>query len=208
MIKREAKRCPWSGSDPLYIAYHDEEWGVPKSDARALFEKLVLEGFQAGLSWITILRKREAFRAAFDNFDAQAMARYGPRKVASLLKDEGIVRHRGKIEAAISNARAFLELEFGSRLQPVPVELRRRRPEAERLQENGRPSDRDSGEQGSIQGAKEPRLPLHRTDHAARLHAERGHGQRPSHRLLPPCRMREACSAVQPLEPRGSALRG
>ena len=113
MIKREAKRCPWSGSDPLYIAYHDEEWGVPKSDARALFEKLVLEGFQVGLSWITILRKREAFRAAFDNFDAQAMARYGPRKVASLLKDEGIVRHRGKIEAAISNARAFLELESG-----------------------------------------------------------------------------------------------
>ena len=90
MSKAEAKRCPWSGSDALYIAYHDEEWGVPKSDARALFEKLVLEGFQAGLSWITILRKREAFRAAFDNFDAQAMARYGPRKVASLLKDEGI----------------------------------------------------------------------------------------------------------------------
>src|SRR6476660_2505726 len=113
MSKAEAKRCPWSGSDALYIAYHDEEWGVPKSDARALFEKLVLEGFQAGLSWITILRKREAFRAAFDNFDAQAMARYGPRKVASLLKDEGSVRHRGKIEAAISNARAFLELESG-----------------------------------------------------------------------------------------------
>ena len=113
MSKAEAKRCPWAGSDALYVAYHDEEWGVPKSDARALFEKLVLEGFQAGLSWITILRKREAFRAAFDNFDAQAMARYGPRKVASLLKDEGIVRHRGKIEAAISNARAFLELEVG-----------------------------------------------------------------------------------------------
>ena len=86
---------------------------MPKSDARALFEKLVLEGFQAGLSWITILRKRESFRAAFDNFDAQAMARYGQRKVAGLLKDEGIVRHRGKIEAAISNARAFLELEAG-----------------------------------------------------------------------------------------------
>ncbi|HKA65321.1 MAG TPA: DNA-3-methyladenine glycosylase I [Methyloceanibacter sp.] len=113
MSNEERKRCPWSGSDVLYIAYHDEEWGVPKSDPRALFEKLVLEGFQAGLSWITILRKREAFRAAFDNFDAQAMARYGPRKVASLLKDEGIVRHRGKIEAAISNARAFLELESG-----------------------------------------------------------------------------------------------
>jgi DNA-3-methyladenine glycosylase I len=113
MSKKDATRCPWSGSDPLYIAYHDAEWGVPKSDARALFEKLVLEGFQAGLSWITILRKREAFRAAFDNFDAEKMARYGERKIASLLKDEGIIRHRGKIEAAISNADAFLELESG-----------------------------------------------------------------------------------------------
>ena len=74
-------RCPWAGSDPLYVAYHDEEWGVPKTDASALFEKLVLEGFQAGLSWITILRKREAFRAAFDNFDAETMARYGQRKI-------------------------------------------------------------------------------------------------------------------------------
>lgn len=106
-------RCPWAGSDPLYIAYHDEEWGVPKRDPRALFEKLILEGFQAGLAWITILRKREAFRAAFDNFDAEAMAGYGQKKVASLLKDAGIVRHRGKIEAAISNAQVFLELESG-----------------------------------------------------------------------------------------------
>ncbi len=113
MSKAEATRCPWAGSDSLYIAYHDEEWGVPKREARALFEKLVLEGFQAGLSWITILRKREAFRAAFDNFDAETMARYGQRKMASLLKDEGIVRHRGKIEAAISNAKVFLELESG-----------------------------------------------------------------------------------------------
>jgi DNA-3-methyladenine glycosylase I len=107
------KRCPWAGSDPLYVAYHDEEWGVPKSDQRALFEKLVLEGFQAGLAWITILRKREPFRAAFDNFDASAIARYGPQKIKRLLADPGIVRHRGKIEAAIGNARAALELEAG-----------------------------------------------------------------------------------------------
>jgi DNA-3-methyladenine glycosylase I len=100
MSHAQSRRCPWAGSDPLYVAYHDEEWGVPKTDARALFEKLVLEGFQAGLAWITILRKREAFRAAFDNFDAETMAGYGQRKVASLPKDEGIVRHRGKIEAA------------------------------------------------------------------------------------------------------------
>jgi DNA-3-methyladenine glycosylase I len=113
MRSAEVKRCPWVGSDPLYVAYHDEEWGVPKTDARALFEKLVLEGFQAGLSWITILRKRESFRAAFDNFDAEAMANFGPRKIESLLSDAGIVRHRGKIEAAISNARAFLDLEAG-----------------------------------------------------------------------------------------------
>jgi DNA-3-methyladenine glycosylase I len=113
MSAAKLERCPWAGADPLYIAYHDEEWGVPKTDSRALFEKLVLEGFQAGLAWITILRKREAFRAAFDNFDAEIMAGYGKRKVASLLKDAGIVRHRGKIEAAISNAKAVLELEEG-----------------------------------------------------------------------------------------------
>jgi DNA-3-methyladenine glycosylase I len=109
----DTKRCPWAGTDALYIAYHDEEWGVPKTDQRALFEKLVLEGFQAGLAWITILRKREAFCAAFDDFDAATMARYGPRKITSLLQDAGIVRHRGKIEAAISNAKAYLELEAG-----------------------------------------------------------------------------------------------
>jgi DNA-3-methyladenine glycosylase I len=113
MSAAKPERCPWAGSDPLYIAYHDEEWGVPKTDPRALFEKLLLEGFQAGLAWITILRKREAFRAAFDDFDAEIMAGYGKRKVASLLQDAGIVRHRGKIEAAISNAKAFLELEQG-----------------------------------------------------------------------------------------------
>jgi DNA-3-methyladenine glycosylase I len=112
-MRAVTKRCPWAGTDPLYVAYHDEEWGVPKTDAKALFEKLVLEGFQAGLAWITILRKREAFRAAFDNFDAAAMADYGPRKIERLLEDPGIVRHRGKIEAAISNARAFLDLESG-----------------------------------------------------------------------------------------------
>src|SRR5262245_65967182 len=100
----EPKRCPWPGSDPLYLSYHDEEWGVPKSDPRALFEKLVLEGFQAGLSWITILRKREAFRAAFDNFDAQAMARHGPSTVASPLKDAGGGGARGNDDGTVSNA--------------------------------------------------------------------------------------------------------
>jgi len=103
-------RCPWAGTDPLYVAYHDQEWGVPEWDDRALFEKLALDGFQAGLSWITILRKREAFRAAFDRFDPEKIARYDERKIASLLADSGIVRHRGKIEATIGLARVTLDL--------------------------------------------------------------------------------------------------
>lgn len=103
--------CPWCGDDPLYRAYHDEEWGVPQRDARALWEGLVLEGFQAGLSWITILRKREGFRRAFAGFDPLVIATWGEAEVTGLLADPGIVRHRGKIEATITNAQAFLEIE-------------------------------------------------------------------------------------------------
>src|ERR671924_816700 len=91
------KRCAWPKQDPLYVAYHDQEWGVPEIDDRALYEKLILDGFQAGLSWITILRKREAFRAAFDSFVPEKIARYDKRKVASLMRNEGIVRNRLKI---------------------------------------------------------------------------------------------------------------
>ncbi|MCX7888901.1 MAG: DNA-3-methyladenine glycosylase I [Rhodobacteraceae bacterium] len=105
------ERCAWCGSDPLYVAYHDGEWGVPERDPRALWEKLVLDGFQAGLAWITILRKREAFRAAFAGFRPEVIAGWGEAEVARLLADPGIVRHRGKIEATIGNARAFLALE-------------------------------------------------------------------------------------------------
>ncbi len=104
-------RCPWCGDDPLYVAYHDTEWGVPERDPRALWEKLILDGFQAGLSWITILRKREAFRAAFAGFDPAVVAGWGEAEVAQLLRDPGIVRHRGKIEATIGNARAYLATE-------------------------------------------------------------------------------------------------
>ncbi len=103
-------RCPWPKQDPLYVAYHDEEWGVPDFDDRALFEKLVLDGFQAGLSWITILRKRDNFRRAFDGFAPETIARYDGRKIAALMRDEGIVRNRAKIEGAVASARAFLEL--------------------------------------------------------------------------------------------------
>ena len=104
-------RCPWTGVDDLYAAYHDEEWGRPERDSRALFEKLVLDGFQAGLSWLTILRKREAFRAGFAGFVPEVVAGWGEAEVARLLSDPGIVRHRGKIEGAIRSARAFLEVE-------------------------------------------------------------------------------------------------
>jgi len=103
-------RCGWCGTDPVYVAYHDTEWGVPEYDSRALFEKLMLDGFQAGLSWITILRKRDNFRRAFDGFDPQVMARYDKRKQAALMKDAGIVRNRAKIEASVGNAQAYLAI--------------------------------------------------------------------------------------------------
>ena len=108
----EPNRCGWRGmaGDPLYEAYHDTEWGVPEYDSRALWEKLVLDGFQAGLAWITILRKREAFRAAFDGFDPEKVARYGDADRARLMADAGIVRSNGKIDAAISGARIFLDM--------------------------------------------------------------------------------------------------
>jgi DNA-3-methyladenine glycosylase I len=110
MIDDGKVRCGWAGRDPLYRAYHDQEWGVPLKDDRRLFEMLVLEGFQAGLSWITILRKRENFQKVFDDFDPEKIAGYGPGKIDLLLADPGIVRNRAKVEGAILSARGFLEL--------------------------------------------------------------------------------------------------
>jgi DNA-3-methyladenine glycosylase I len=109
-------RCEWAGSDPLYVDYHDTEWGVPVHDDRIMFEFLILEGMQAGLSWLTILRKRENFRKAFDNFDPEKIARYDKRKIKKLLSDPGIIRNRLKVAAAVTNAQAFLKTreEFGS----------------------------------------------------------------------------------------------
>jgi DNA-3-methyladenine glycosylase I len=109
-------RCSWAGSDPLYIEYHDQEWGVPLKDDQTLFEFLTLEGFQAGLSWLTILRKRENFRQALDNFDYQLIAKYNEKKIKDLLNNAGIIRNQAKIRAVVSNARAFLETQqaFGS----------------------------------------------------------------------------------------------
>jgi DNA-3-methyladenine glycosylase I len=108
---KEKERCHWPGEDPLYVGYHDTEWGVPEYDGRALYEKLVLDGFQAGLSWITILRKRENFRKAFHGFEPERIARYGARDIDRLLKNDGIIRSRAKIEAAIKGARLWLEIE-------------------------------------------------------------------------------------------------
>ena len=109
-------RCPWCGSDPLYIKYHDDEWGKPVYDEGVLFEFIILETFQAGLSWITILKKRENFRLAFDSFDYKKIAKYKPSKIEQLLQDSGIIRNKLKIHAAINNANAFIKIqkEFGS----------------------------------------------------------------------------------------------
>ncbi len=108
-------RCPWPKQDPLYITYHDEEWGVPEYDDRALFEKLILDGFQAGLSWITILRKRENFRKAFDGFQPETIARYRSAKIEKLMQNAGIVRNRAKIEGVVGSARGYLDImEKGS----------------------------------------------------------------------------------------------
>jgi DNA-3-methyladenine glycosylase I len=104
------KRCPWPGEDPFYMAYHDDEWGVPEYDDRALFEKLILDGFQAGLSWITILRKRDNFRKAFDDFEPAKIARYDAKKIHALMNDAGIVRNRAKVEGTVASARAYLKI--------------------------------------------------------------------------------------------------
>ena len=112
------QRCAWCGTDPLYVDYHDTEWGVPDYDSRALWEKLVLDGFQAGLSWITILRKRDDFRECFEGFDPERVARWGEADILRALQNPGIVRHRGKIEAAVTGARAYLEIEAAEGFSP------------------------------------------------------------------------------------------
>ncbi len=134
----DLRRCPWPKDDPLYIAYHDEEWGVPEYDDRALYEKLVLDGFQAGLSWITILRKRDNFRRAFDGFDPAKIARYTPRKVEALMQDAGIVRNRAKIEGTVISARAWIEImEKGPGFSPLLWDFVDGRPKVNRFRAKG-----------------------------------------------------------------------
>lgn len=115
-MTEQTRRCDWAGDDPLYIAYHDNEWGRPEHDDGRLFEMLILEGMQAGLSWITVLKKRDAFRAAFDGFDPEIVAQYDAEKIEALMQNEKIIRNRRKIEAAVQNARAFLAVQrqYGS----------------------------------------------------------------------------------------------
>ena len=139
----EPRRC-WSSADPAYLEYHDREWGRPVTDERGLYERLCLEGFQSGLSWLTILRKRAAFRAAFAGFDPEEVAEFGPRDVERLLGNAGIVRHRGKIEAAIANARATLELRQAGTPLPEVVWSHRRATVAPRTPADWRASTPES----------------------------------------------------------------
>ena len=182
-------RCSWPASDPLYVHYHDTEWGVPIRDDRALFEKLILDGFQAGLAWITILRKRENFIAAFDGFRPEVIAGYGPEKVEALMADTGIVRNRAKIEATVKNARGWLDImEHGEGFSPLLWSFVGGAPHRQQLAQLRRDTGRNARVARHVQGPARPRLFLRRADHLLRLHASRRHGQRPHHRLLPPRR--------------------
>ena len=176
-------RCAWVPlADPLYVAYHDEEWGVPERDERKLFELLNLEGAQAGLSWSTILHKREGYRNAFAGWDIEAIAQFDERDVERLVGDAGIVRHRGKIEAVIGNARVALELDLPlSELLWSFVDGESRMNTWKTVTEIPR---RDSGVEGDEQGAEAARLPLHRPDDLLRVHAVRRPRGRPRRRLL------------------------
>ena len=176
-------RCKWCGTDPVYVAYHDTEWGVPEYDSRALFEKLQLDGFQAGLSWITILRKREAFRKAFDDFNPEKMARYKPAKLERLMNDAGIVRNRLKIEASVSNAQAYLAIpDFSAYLW----NFMDGRPLQNRLRGMKDVPAIDAAGGEDFEGHEKARLPFCRPHHRLCLHAGLRAGERPHDRLPPP----------------------
>ncbi len=179
-------RCAWAIT-PLDMAYHDAEWGVPVHDDRRLFEFLVLEGAQAGLSWATILKKRENYRRAFAGFDPGRVAAFAARDVARLMTDAGIVRNRLKIESAISNAGAFGRVQdaFGS-FDRLPVALCRRDAAAARLPGPGPSPCPHGGVRYSVEGPPAPGVPVRRDDDLLRVHAGHGTGQRPRGRLLSP----------------------
>ena len=199
------QRCPWPRQDPLYVAYHDEEWGVPEFDDRALYEKLMLDGFQAGLSWITILRKRENFRRAFDNFQPEKIARYTPKKIERLMQDAGIVRNRAKIEGAVNSARAWLQImESGPGFSDMLWQHVGGKTIDHKLGSRSRtPAERRIA--GHVQGTLKSRLQVCRADHRLRLHAGGRHGQRPSRPLPSPRGGRQARQALAQLVSSGSA---
>ncbi len=170
-------RCPWPGVDPLYVAYHDTEWGKPEKDSRALYEKLVLDGFQAGLSWITILRKREAFRAAFDGFDPLAVAQFDVRRMHELMHNDAIVRNRAKIEGAVFSARAWIEIEVSPRVFQLSMGLCRRDADHQSSRAHQRHTDAEPDFRAAVQGSQSPWFQILRPDDRLRLHAGGGHGE-------------------------------
>ena len=179
-------RCPWPGQDPFYVAYHDDEWGVPEYDDRALFEKLILDGFQAGLSWITILRKRENFRKAFDGFEPAKIARYSPKKVERLMQDAGIVRNRMKIEGTVNSARAYLDImEKGPGFSKLLWNFLDGKPKVNHFTAHQADAGRQSGFKSNVEGIVGARLQVRRADDRLRLHAGDRHGERPSGHLPP-----------------------
>ena len=177
-------RCPWGLSAPEYVAYHDTEWGRPVRGDKAIFERLSLEAFQSGLSWLTILRKRENFRKAFAGFDIAAVAAFGPADEQRLLSDAGIVRNRAKVSAVITNARAALELPTG--LSDLVLELRRRGPGAPGAAHAFRHPVADPRLEGAVRRAAQAWLRLHRAGHRVRHDAGLRPGERPPGRLLRP----------------------
>ena len=191
-------RCPWPGEDPLYVAYHDTEWGVPEWDSRALFEKLILDGFQAGLSWITILRKRDAFRRGFDGFLPEKIARYRPVKIEKLMQDAGIVRNRSKIESTVKSAQVWLDIEskqgFSNYLwdffDGAPLQGQRRH--------MGDIPDRDGALAKNLERSEVARFQFLRPDHRLCLRAGGRHGQRSSRWLPLPRRLWRAGEAARP----------
>ena len=180
-------RCTWAGNDAEYQRYHDEEWGVPLKTDRAIFEKLVLEGFQAGLSWITILRKRENFRRAFEKFDPKRIASYGAKDVARLMADQGIVRNRAKIEATVDNAKAYLHLRKRTTLKNSSGIISERRPGAEpRARHEGHPG-RDGVVEAHFESTKEEGFRFVGPTTVYAFMQSIGDGQRSPRLLLPAC---------------------
>ena len=178
-------RCPWPKQDnPLYVDYHDDEWGVPEYDDRALYEKLVLDGFQAGLSWITILRKRDNFRRAFDGFDPQKIARYDARKKAKLMADAGIVRNRLKVDGAVLSARAYLDvMEKGPGFSAFLWDFLDGKPKINKFRDTKQVPAETALSQKMSKELCGARLQVRRPDHRLCLHAGGRHGQRPSGRM-------------------------